>query len=136
MSSTPKIAGVCGWPIHHSLSPLLHNYWLKMMNIKGAYIPFAVREDTAMEAFTSLKKTTISGVNVTMPLKSIAYEAADDVTEDARLLGVANCLYIREGKLVAHNTDMEGFLTPLVAKIAVEELTRRSVLVILVVFAE
>ena len=38
----PKLAGVCGWPIHHSLSPILHSYWLKEMGVAGAYVPFAV----------------------------------------------------------------------------------------------
>ena len=64
----PKMAGVCGWPIHHSLSPLLHSYWLKEMGIAGAYVPFAVNPKDAVEAFRSLKRTSISGVNVTLPL--------------------------------------------------------------------
>lgn len=107
------MAGVCGWPIHHSLSPLLHSYWLKEMGIAGAYVPFAVRPDEAIYAFKSLKRTSISGVNVTLPLKQLAYRAADVATADAMKLGVSNCLYKRDGKLVAHNTDMEGFAAPL-----------------------
>ncbi len=111
--SALKLAGVCGWPIHQSLSPLLHSYWLKEMGIKGAYVPFAVRPDKARDAFRSLKRTSIVGVNVTMPLKYDAYDAADEATPDARKLGVANCLYKRGDKLVAHNTDLEGFAAPL-----------------------
>jgi len=130
MSIIPKLAGVCGWPIHHSLSPILHNYWLKEMGIQGAYIPFAVRQDEAIEAFKSLKHTSIAGVNVTLPLKLQAYEAADDVTDDARKLGVSNCLFKRHGKLIAHNTDMEGFITPLLDVMKVTELTQKSVLII------
>ncbi len=108
-----KMAGVCGWPIHHSLSPLLHSYWLREMGIAGAYVPFAVRPDEAVYAFKSLKQTSISGVNVTLPLKKLAFKAADAATADAQKLGVANCLYKRNGKLIAHNTDMEGFAAPL-----------------------
>jgi len=130
MSAIPKLAGVCGWPIHHSLSPVLHNYWLKQMGIAGAYVPFALRQDKAVRAFKSLKHTTISGVNVTAPLKAQAYEAADDVTDDARKLGVANCLFKRHGKLIAHNTDLEGFIAPLLTMIDVIDLTKKSVLII------
>jgi len=109
----PKLAGVCGWPIHHSLSPVIHSYWLRETGIAGAYVHFAVRPDDAVHAFKSLKHTSITGVNVTLPLKSLAFEAADIVTPDAERLGVSNCLYKRGGKLVAHNTDPEGFAAPL-----------------------
>ena len=126
----PKLAGVCGWPIHHSLSPVLHSYWLKHMGITGAYVPFAVDPKTAVEAFRTLKKTSISGLNVTLPLKSAAFEAADVVTEEAQKLGVANCLYKSGGQLVAHNTDLEGFAAPLISKIGVKRLQNGSVLVI------
>ena len=111
----PKMAGVCGWPIHHSLSPILHSFWLKKMGIVGAYVPFAVRPDEAIYAFRSLKRTSITGVNITLPLKQLAFRAADAATADAQKLGVANCLYKRDGKLIAHNTDMEGFAAPLMS---------------------
>lgn len=126
----PKMAGVCGWPIHHSLSPLLHSYWLKEMGIAGAYVPFAVDPKMAVHAFRSLKQTSISGVNVTLPLKSLAFEAADIATEEAQKLGVANCLYKSRGQLVAHNTDLEGFAAPLIAKLGADRVQSRSVLVI------
>lgn len=126
----PKLAGVCGWPIHHSLSPVLHNYWLKAAGISGAYIPFAVRPDNAVAAFQSLKYTSISGVNITMPLKRQAFLAADDHTPDALKLGVSNCLFKRGGKLIGHNTDLEGFATPLLSKIAASKLSQSSVLLI------
>jgi len=126
----PKMAGVCGWPIHHSLSPILHSYWLKEMGVAGAYVPFAVDPKTAIHAFQTLKKTSISGVNVTLPLKSAAFEAADVATEEAEKLGVANCLYKSRGQLVAHNTDLEGFAAPLITKLGVERVQNGSVLVI------
>lgn len=126
----PKLAGVCGWPIHHSLSPVLHSYWLKEMGLLGAYVPFAVEPKTAIDAFRSLKQTSISGVNVTLPLKGAAFKAADASTEEAQKLGVANCLYKSRGQLVAHNTDLEGFAAPLIAKRGVSLLQNGSTLVI------
>lgn len=128
--SSLTLAGVCGWPIHHSLSPLMHSFWLKELNIPGAYVHFAVRPDEAKYAFQSLKETSIAGVNVTLPLKHIAFDAADYVTPDAKKLGVANCLYKRKGKLVAHNTDLEGFAAPLLKSFGAEAVMNRPALVI------
>jgi len=126
----PKLAGVCGWPIHHSLSPLLHSYWLKEMKIAGAYVPFAVDPKDAVGAFQTLKQTSISGVNVTLPLKGAAFEAADMATEEAQKLGVSNCLYKSQGKLIAHNTDLEGFAAPLIKTLGAERVQNSSALVI------
>ena len=126
----PKMAGVCGWPIHHSLSPILHSYWLKQMGVAGAYVPFAVDPKNAVEAFRSLKRTSISGVNVTLPLKAAAFQSADIATEEAQKLGVANCLYKSRGQLVAHNTDLEGFAAPLILKLGADRVQNSSVLVI------
>ena len=126
----PKLAGVCGWPIHHSLSPILHSYWLKEMGVAGAYVPFAVDPKEAASAFRSLKQTSIMGVNVTMPLKSAAFKAADIATEDAQKLGVANCLYKSADKLVAHNTDLEGFAAPLLSQFGAEAIQNSGALVI------
>lgn len=130
MSAIAKIAGVCGWPIHHSLSPDLHNFWLRELGVSGAYVSFAVRPDEAIYAFQSLKHTSISGVNVTLPLKKLAYEAADEISPDARKLGVSNCLYKRDGKLIAHNTDLEGFIAPLLENMGPKRLVKNPALVI------
>jgi shikimate dehydrogenase len=112
-----KVAGVTGWPVHHSLSPIIQNYWLRKLGINGAYTMFAVHPSEAVRAYRSLKKTTICGLNVTIPLKGKAFEAADEVTPDAEKLGVCNLLYRRDDKLIGHNTDMEGFAGPLLQHI-------------------
>lgn len=124
-----RLAGVCGWPIYHSLSPIIHNHWIKALGLRGHYVHFAVRPDEAVRAFKSLKKTSISGVNVTLPLKSYAYAAADIWSPEAKKLGVANCLYKSDAGLVAHNTDMEGFLVPLIAQIGIHNLTGVSAII-------
>ena len=125
-----KLAGVCGWPIHHSLSPIIHNFWLKALGIKGAYVHFAVRPDKAVKAFESLKQTSITGVNVTLPLKSLAFQSADEHSSDALKLGVANCLYKKSGLLIAHNTDMQGFAAPLIKRLGGASLANKSALII------
>ncbi|MEL6686273.1 MAG: shikimate dehydrogenase [Pseudomonadota bacterium] len=125
-----KLAGVCGWPIHHSLSPILHNHWLRQSGIRGAYVPFMVKPWDATRAFQSLKQTTIAGVNVTLPLKGSAFLAADKTTEDAEKIGAANCLYVRDGQLIAHNTDLEGFAAPLKTRRSTAALFETTALVI------
>ena len=125
-----KIAGVTGWPIHHSLSPVIQNFWLQKMGIKGAYTMFAVHPEEAVYAFKSLKRTTICGLNVTIPLKSKAFEAADEVTPDAQKLGVCNILYRRGDKLIGHNTDMEGFAGPLLQQVGHNYILNNTVTVI------
>ncbi len=126
----PKLAGVCGWPIHHSLSPLMHNFWLKKMGITGAYVHFAVRPDDAPRAFGTLTRTSISGVNVTLPLKKLAFDSTKYVTPDAERLGVANCLYKKNGQLYAHNTDLEGFAAPLLKRLGPQKIMNTPALVI------
>lgn len=128
--SSFKLAGVCGWPIHHSLSPVLHSYWLREAGVRGAYVPFMVKPWEANDAFKSLKKTTISGVNVTLPLKTHAFNAADETTDDAQRIGAANCLYVSRGKLIAHNTDIEGFAAPLRARRSHADLKTMTALVV------
>jgi shikimate dehydrogenase len=100
------------------------------MGIKGGYVHFAVRPDEADYAFRSLKRTTISGVNVTLPLKKLAFHAADERTPDAQKLGVANCLYKRADKLIAHNTDLEGFAAPLLKSLGTNAIMNTPAFVI------
>ena len=129
------LAGVAGWPVHHSLSPLMHSHWIKQLNklgqpLNGAYTMFAVRPDEAIHAFQSLKHTSITGLNITIPLKKLAFEAADKCTSDAERLGVCNILYKKNGKLIGHNTDMQGFTIPLMHTIGAKELLNMTVCII------
>ncbi len=100
------------------------------MKIPGAYVHFAVRPDEADRAFKSLKKTTITGVNVTVPLKEYAFKSADIITPEAEKLGAANCLFKKDGRLYAHNTDMEGFAAPLLDNISPARLMNMPALII------
>jgi shikimate dehydrogenase len=124
------MAGVCGWPIHHSLSPVLHGFWLRKLGLRGAYVPFMVKPWEAEDAFRSLKRTTISGVNVTLPLKGSAFKAADQVSDAAQRIGAANCLYVRDGRLIAHNTDLEGFSEPLKSRRSTDALFESTALIV------
>ncbi|MEI6572089.1 MAG: shikimate dehydrogenase [Alphaproteobacteria bacterium] len=103
-------ACVTGHPIAHSRSPMIHNYWLKTLNIKGYYD----RVDTPPDVFPNFIRTMRDkgyvGCNVTLPNKELAYQIADVKTDRANRLHAANTLWFENGKLHADNTDIEGFL--------------------------
>jgi shikimate dehydrogenase len=104
-----RAACIIGWPVEHSRSPLIHNYWLKTYGIAGEYRREAVPPDE-FEAFVqSLAARDYVGANVTVPHKekALAYSLPD---ERARAVGAANTLWIAGGFLHATNTDVEGFL--------------------------
>ena len=109
MTAPVRAACIVGWPVEHSRSPLIHNYWLKTYGIAGEYRREAVPPDE-FEAFVqSLATRDYVGANVTIPHKekALAFSLPD---ERAKAVGAANTLWIAGGFLHATNTDVEGFL--------------------------
>lgn len=108
MTGSVRAACVIGWPIEHSRSPLIHNYWLKRYRIPGAYRAEAVPPHEFREFVQSLAARGYVGANVTVPHKeaALAWSQPDD---RARAVGAANTLW-RDGVLRSTNTDVEGFL--------------------------
>lgn len=104
------LAGVAGWPIHHSLSPILMNAWLAASPADGVYTAFEVHPGQAELAFRAIPALGLRGLNVTAPLKEIALKVADTVSPTAQAIGAANLLVHRDGLLQADNTDALGFL--------------------------
>jgi shikimate dehydrogenase len=107
-----RAACIIGWPVEHSRSPLIHNYWLKTYGIAGEYRREAVPPDEFEGFVQSLAARDYVGANVTVPHKekALAYSLPD---EQARAVGAANTLWIAGGFLHATNTDVEGFLNNL-----------------------
>ena len=109
MTTTNRAACVIGWPVEHSRSPLIHNYWLKLYGIAGEYR----RELVPREEFASFVKSLADrgyvGANVTVPHKEAAL-ALSQPDERARAVGAVNTLWLEDGALRATNTDVEGFL--------------------------
>jgi shikimate dehydrogenase len=101
---------VIGWPIGHSRSPLIHNYWLKRYGIAGAYRSEAVPPDQFAAFVESLPARGYVGANVTVPHKEAALTCSKS-DDRARAVGAANTLWLDAGgQLCATNTDVEGFL--------------------------
>ena len=107
------LAGVIGHPIGHSRSPRLHRHWLARHGLPGDYVALGVREGDLEEVLGVLPKVGFRGVNVTIPHKIAALEIADEATEQARRIGAANLLVFEGGRILADNTDGEGFLNSL-----------------------
>lgn len=108
-------ACVIGWPVEHSRSPLIHNYWLKAYGVAGDYRREAVPPDQFRDFLHSLAARGYVGANLIFPHKeaALAWSEPDD---RARAVGAANTLW-RDGVLRATNTDVEGFLHNLDARV-------------------
>jgi shikimate dehydrogenase len=106
-----KRACVIGWPIEHSRSPIIHNYWLKTLGIEGAYTREPVKPDELKSFLQSLGDRGFSGCNVTVPHKEAALVVAAERDASAEAIGAANTLWLDGGRLCASNTDAYGYMT-------------------------
>jgi len=104
------LAGVMGWPVSHSRSPLLHNFWLARYGIDGAYVPLAVRPDDLATALRALPALGFAGVNLTVPHKEAAVELMDRLDASATRIGAVNTVVVANGRLEGRNTDGYGFI--------------------------
>lgn len=110
----PPVAAVIGWPISHSKSPVIHNFWLEALGIDGHYVRFPVAPEGLNTAIRALPALGIRGVNVTIPHKQAVMEALDEIAPAAKAIGAVNTVVVTaEGRLVGHNTDVTGFAEPL-----------------------
>jgi shikimate dehydrogenase len=111
ISGRTVVAGIVGRPVEHSLSPLIHNAWLKAAGLDGVYVPFAPDAHGFKRLAEGFRGGAVRGVNVTVPFKVEALAVADKASERARLAGAANVLvFERDGKIHADNTDGLGLL--------------------------
>ncbi|BCJ89319.1 shikimate dehydrogenase (NADP(+)) [Terrihabitans soli] len=107
-----KHACVIGWPIKHSRSPIIHNYWLKQHGLAGAYDKREIAPD-GLNDFVAAIGREIAGCNVTVPHKEKALELVDDIDETARAVGAVNTIWADAKGVHGANTDVEGFLSNL-----------------------
>ena len=100
---------VIGNPIEHSLSPELHNYWLKNNNIEAIYEKKKLSEDDLGKLILQIKEKKIDGVNITIPFKKKIISYIDELTLEAESTQSVNTIYLKNDKLIGHNTDIDGF---------------------------
>jgi shikimate dehydrogenase len=105
-----RLAGIMGWPVAHSRSPALHNFWIEEHGIDGAYVPLPVRPERLAEALRALPVLGFRGCNLTLPHKQAALSIVDRVEPLARRIGAMNTVIVAaDGTLEGRNTDGFGF---------------------------
>jgi len=100
---------VIGNPIEHSLSPKLHNYWIKKNNIEAVYEKKQINGNDIESLINEIKNEKIKGINVTVPFKRLVIPFMDELSSEAKESQSVNTIYFRNGKVVGHNTDISGF---------------------------
>lgn len=106
---TQKYA-VLGHPIRHSLSPLMQNAALEAMGLDAVYLAFDVAPERLMTTLSAMATMGFAGINLTVPLKEVAFRGLSDMDDAARRLGSVNTVNITDGNMKGFSTDGEGFL--------------------------
>ena len=100
---------VIGNPIEHSLSPTLHNYWIKNNGIDAIYEKRKLNEDELKQQILQVKEKKISGINVTVPFKRTIIPFLDELSMEAENTQSVNTIYLNGERTIGHNTDIIGF---------------------------
>ena len=100
---------VIGNPIEHSLSPKLHNYWIKNNNIDAIYEKQKLEKSEIEALILKVKEKKIHGINITVPFKKIALPFLDQLSFEAENTQSVNTIYLENNKVIGHNTDIKGF---------------------------
>ncbi|WP_415315238.1 shikimate dehydrogenase [Candidatus Pelagibacter sp. Uisw_137] len=100
---------VIGNPIDHSLSPKLHNYWIKKYKIDAVYEKKLLNNNEIEDLIFNIREEKIHGLNVTVPFKKMVIPFLDDLSEEAKISQSVNTIYKDDNKIIGDNTDIEGF---------------------------
>ena len=100
---------VIGNPVEHSLSPRLHNYWIKKNSIDAIYEKKQVKEEDLKNIISKIKNDEIQGINVTVPFKKSVIPFLDEMTSISKETQSVNTIYKKNGKVIGGNTDVGGF---------------------------
>ena len=105
------LAGVMGWPVMHSRSPKLHNYWFERYGLAGTYVPLAIQPEGLEKALRALPALGFAGCNLTIPHKEQALRIVDYADARARRIGAISCVTVNaDGSLTGTNNDWYGFV--------------------------
>ena len=105
------LAGVMGFPVMHSRSPKLHNFWLEKHGLNGRYVPLAIRPDGLEAALRALPALGFAGCNLTIPHKETAMRLVDRIDAASKRIGAINCVTVaKDGSLSGANNDGFGYI--------------------------
>ena len=119
---------VIGNPIEHSLSPLLHNFWLKKHGINAIYEKQLVEKNDIEKIINDMRESKIQGINVTVPFKKVVIPFLDQLSDTAKETESVNTIFKKQNKLVGDNTDVHGFSEAI--KLTNYNLTNKKVLIL------
>lgn len=105
-----KRAAVIGHPIKHSLSPMIHNHWIKKYGIDGSYEAIDIAPEDLRDTLAGLIAQGYAGFNVTIPHKVAVMDLCDEIDDVAKAIGAVNTICIENGKVYGTNTDAFGFI--------------------------
>nr|WP_315488835.1 shikimate dehydrogenase [uncultured Rhodoferax sp.] len=109
-----KLAGVMGWPVAHSRSPVIHNHWIEEHGLRGAYVLLPVQPQNIETALRALPLLGFAGCNLTIPHKVAALAVVDHVDALAQRIGAVNTIVVEaDGTLTGRNTDSFGYIQSL-----------------------
>ena len=100
---------VIGNPINHSLSPKLHNYWIKKYKVDAVYEKKLLNDNEIKDLIFNIREEKIYGINVTVQFKKIVIPFLDELSEEAKISQSVNTIYKKDNKIIGDNTDIEGF---------------------------
>lgn len=110
ISAKAKVCGIMAYPVEHSLSPLMHNFYAEQMGIDFAYVPFKVQKEQVEAAIKGAYALNLIGMNVTVPHKQTVIPYLEELDSAAKSIGAVNTLVRTEGGYKGYNTDAAGFL--------------------------
>ena len=113
ISGKTKVIGIFGYPVAHSLSPLLHNAAFEELKMDFVYLTFPVRPPELKRAVQGIKALNLVGINVTVPHKQAIIPFLDELSPEASLIGAVNTVHLYRGRLIGYNTDGAGFIESL-----------------------
>jgi len=113
ITASTKLTGIIGYPIRHTLSPLMHNKAFSLLGLDYLYVVFPVVPTDFAKAVLALPALKIHGINVTIPYKQDVLPYLDQITPEAQKIGAVNTILVEKGKTIGYNTDGKGFIKSL-----------------------
>lgn len=126
--------GLLGYPISHSLSPIIHHTALESFGVKGSYKLFPIPPlpegtDDLNKILSAVRKGKLTGLNITIPHKQNILGMVDHLSPTALAVGAVNTVYLKDKHLIGDNTDVPGFLSPLNSSNIIDSNRQRTALV-------
>jgi shikimate dehydrogenase len=113
IKGSTKVLGIFGYPVEHSLSPVMQNAAIRKLGLDMIYVPWEVKPGVLEKALDGVRAMGIRGINLTIPHKEEALKYLDEISDEVRITGAANTVVNDNGILTGHNTDGRGLLLSL-----------------------